>query len=87
MYLYIGPYLVVATRRKLLGKIENQDIFEADGFEVIPFVKSNYHLTESQVRPVIIVLLGREYNCLCPVRVKIAAGPEVIDYLCPVREI
>ena len=46
-----GPYLIVATQRKLLGKIENQEIFMIKQFEVIPFVKSNYHLSETQASP------------------------------------
>lgn len=49
--LFVGPYLIVATKRALVGKIEGHDIFEASGFEIIPFTKSTYHLSESQVRP------------------------------------
>ena len=48
--LFVGPYLIVATDRKLAGKVEAQEVFEARGFEVIPFTKSTYHLSDSQVR-------------------------------------
>ena len=34
-----------------MGKLETHDVFEAGGFEVIPFAKSTHHLSESQVRP------------------------------------
>jgi len=44
-----GPYLVVATKRTLVGKIQNDSIYEASEFEVLPFSKSMHHLTESQV--------------------------------------
>ena len=46
---YVGPYLIVATDRKLAGKIDNQDIYEVSGFEIIPFMASTHHLTEAQV--------------------------------------
>jgi hypothetical protein len=46
-----GPYLIVSTKRTVAGKIETKDIFEAAGFEVLPFARSTNHLSESQVRP------------------------------------
>ena len=44
-----GPYLIVTTGRSLVGKIEGQDIYEASGFQILPFARSTLHLSESQV--------------------------------------
>ena len=81
-----GPYLIVAKHRKLLGRIEGQDIFEASNFEVIPFVKSNHHMTESQVsynKQHLSCCVRTETTFMCPVMLYIV-HTVLLDFHCPV---
>ena len=49
-YLYsVGPYLIVGTAHREVGSIDNQKIFEMTRYELIPFLTSTLHLTQSQV--------------------------------------
>ncbi len=52
--------------RKLVGKLEGQDIYEVTKFEVIPFMGSTNHLTEAQVSDVCMGGVGGVGGCgLC----------------------
>ncbi|XP_019862322.1 PREDICTED: phosphatidylinositide phosphatase SAC1-like [Amphimedon queenslandica] len=44
-----GPYLLVGTQYRLVGIINGH---EMTNYDVIPFVKSTLHLTQSQVRDI-----------------------------------
>lgn len=44
-----GPYLIVATDKKQVGKIDGSVIYEITEFDVIPFTKTSIHLSEVQV--------------------------------------
>ena len=44
-----GPYLIVATDKKQVGKIDGSVIYEITGFDVVPFAKTSIHLSEVQV--------------------------------------
>ncbi|CAG9570831.1 unnamed protein product [Danaus chrysippus] len=44
-----GLYLVVAKYRILVGKINGQDIYQLAGTDIIPYARSNTHLTNKQV--------------------------------------
>lgn len=45
----IGPYLIVVTKKECLGSINGHLVYEVKGTELIPFSKTNIHLSESQV--------------------------------------
>ncbi|XP_049879957.1 phosphatidylinositol-3-phosphatase SAC1 isoform X2 [Pectinophora gossypiella] len=44
-----GLYLIVAKYRILVGTINGQDVYELAGYEMIPFSRTNTHLTSKQV--------------------------------------
>ncbi|KAI5633268.1 sacI-like domain-containing protein [Phthorimaea operculella] len=44
-----GLYLVVAKYRILVGKINGHDIYELAGVDIIPYSRSNTHLTNKQI--------------------------------------
>ena len=44
-----GPYLVVGTQHRLVGSIEGHQIYEMTHYDIIPFIGSTLHLTQSQV--------------------------------------
>lgn len=45
-----GRYLVVATHREFVGVINNQVIWRLAGHDLIPYIPSSIHLSETQVR-------------------------------------
>ncbi|XP_019857883.1 PREDICTED: phosphatidylinositide phosphatase SAC1-A-like [Amphimedon queenslandica] len=45
-----GPYLLVGTQHRLVGIINGHEIYQMTNYDVIPFVKSTLHLTQSQER-------------------------------------
>ena len=47
--LLAGPYLVVVTKRKLLGVLFGDEIWQMKEADIIPFPKGEMHLTETQV--------------------------------------
>ena len=47
---YLGPYLVVGTKHRLVGTIGGHEIYEMTHYDIIPFFKSTLHLTQSQVK-------------------------------------
>ncbi|XP_057291049.1 phosphatidylinositol-3-phosphatase SAC1-like [Hydractinia symbiolongicarpus] len=48
--LLAGPYLVVVTKRKLVGLISGEEIWQMKEANILPFPKGTMHLTESQAR-------------------------------------
>ena len=44
-----GPYLVVGTSHREVGSVEGHKIYEMTRYEIIPFLTSTLHLTQSQV--------------------------------------
>lgn len=44
-----GPYLVVITKRKFVGRISGHEIWKIQATEIIPFPKNLMHLNETQV--------------------------------------
>ncbi|KAG7300680.1 hypothetical protein JYU34_015005 [Plutella xylostella] len=44
-----GHYLIVAKYRICMGKINGHDIYQLAGHEIIPFSRSNTHLTSKQI--------------------------------------
>ena len=44
-----GPYLVLGTSHRQVGSIEGHRVHELTGHEIIPFVNSTLHLSQSQV--------------------------------------
>lgn len=44
-----GKYLVVATHREFVGVVNNQVIWRLAGHDLIPFIPSLIHLSETQV--------------------------------------
>ena len=47
---YVGPYLIVGTKHRLVGTIGGHEIYEMTHYDIIPFFKSTLHLTQSQVK-------------------------------------
>jgi hypothetical protein len=45
----VGPYLILVTNKKFVGNIDGHSVYEVTGTELIPFSKTNIHLSESQV--------------------------------------
>ncbi|XP_019852852.1 PREDICTED: phosphatidylinositide phosphatase SAC1-A-like isoform X2 [Amphimedon queenslandica] len=45
-----GPYLLIGTQHRLVGIINGNKIYHMTHYDVIPFVKSTLHLTQSQER-------------------------------------
>lgn len=45
-----GKYLVVATHREFVGVINNQVVWRLAGHDLIPYIPSLIHLSETQVR-------------------------------------
>jgi len=45
-----GSYLIVLTGRQLVGHINGQGIWAVTASEIIPYMKSQLHLTQQQVR-------------------------------------
>uniref|UniRef100_A0A1X7UQZ1 SAC domain-containing protein n=1 Tax=Amphimedon queenslandica TaxID=400682 RepID=A0A1X7UQZ1_AMPQE len=43
-----GPYLLIGTQHRLVGIINGNKIYHMTHYDVIPFVKSTLHLTQSQ---------------------------------------
>lgn len=50
LHLLAGPYLVVITKRKLAGVINNEEIWQMKEAEFIAFPKGTMHLTETQIQ-------------------------------------
>merc|ERR1719450_1432890 len=49
LHLVAGPYLVVVTKRKLVGVLFGDEIWQMKEADIIPFPKGEMHLTETQV--------------------------------------
>jgi len=49
IHLLAGPYLVVVSKRKLVGVLFGDEIWQMKEVEIIPFPKGEMHLTETQV--------------------------------------
>jgi hypothetical protein len=47
--MYIGPYLIVITRREKVGEIDQKTIWRVTGTEMISYQRTLLHLTEQQV--------------------------------------
>ena len=45
----LGPYLIVITRRTKVGEVNGHTIWKVTGTDVLPYKRTNYHLTEQQV--------------------------------------
>ncbi len=48
-YPMIGPYLLIITKRKLVGILNGHEIWQAQETDILPFPKNILHLTEDQV--------------------------------------
>ena len=46
---FVGPYLIIATGKKHVGKIDGCDIFLITEFDMLAFSRSNIHLSQEQV--------------------------------------
>lgn len=46
--LIAGPYLLVVTKKKLLGQINGQNVWQMTGAEIICCTRTLLHLTEKQ---------------------------------------
>ena len=46
---FLGPYLVIATDKKHEGQIDGCDIFLITKFDMVPYSKTNIHLSQEQV--------------------------------------
>jgi hypothetical protein len=51
--LIAGPYLLVVTKKKLLGQINGQNVWQMTGAEIICCTRTLLHLTEKQASIVI----------------------------------
>ena len=47
--LHAGPYLIVITKKKKVGEINGQTIWEMAGTEVLSYKRTSLHLNEQQV--------------------------------------
>ena len=45
----LGPYLVVITKKTLVGHIKGHEVWKIKGTDVLAFPRATLHLTESQV--------------------------------------
>ncbi|CAG0893390.1 unnamed protein product [Cyprideis torosa] len=50
IHLIAGNYLIVISKRRMLGQINQQPIYRAEEFEVLPFSRNTFHLNELQKR-------------------------------------
>ncbi|KJE90593.1 SACM1L protein [Capsaspora owczarzaki ATCC 30864] len=48
IHLLAGPYLLLITKKQLVGRLAGSDIFKATEIEMIPFARSHRHLSEAQ---------------------------------------
>lgn len=44
-----GPYLIVITKKSLVGNIYGQSIWKIDDTDIIPYARTMLRLTEEQV--------------------------------------
>jgi hypothetical protein len=51
--LIAGPYLLVVTKKKLLGQINGQNVWQMTGAEIICCTRTLLHLTEKQASIII----------------------------------
>ncbi|KAK3698605.1 hypothetical protein QZH41_014585 [Actinostola sp. cb2023] len=49
IHLLAGPYLIVITRKRLVGYIQGNEVWKVLGTEVLPFPRALLHLNEDQV--------------------------------------
>jgi phosphatidylinositol 4-phosphatase len=52
--LIAGPYLLVITKKKLVGQINGQQVWQMTGAEIICCTRTLLHLTEKQVKIIFI---------------------------------
>lgn len=45
----LGPYLVVITKKTLVGHIKGHEVWIIKGTDILAFPRATLHLTESQV--------------------------------------
>lgn len=57
-----GQYLVVATHREFVGVINNQVVWRLAGHDLIPFIPSLIHLSDSQVCSIVAVSWNKYVN-------------------------
>ena len=48
-YFPVGPYLLIITKRKLVGLLNGHEIWRVVETDILPFPKTVIHLTEDQV--------------------------------------
>ena len=48
--LLLGPYLLVVTKKRKVGELNGHAVWEVKGCDVIPFIRTDIHLNEAQVR-------------------------------------
>ena len=48
-FIALGPYLVVITKKTLVGHIKGHEVWIIKGTDVLAFPRATLHLTESQV--------------------------------------
>lgn len=48
-FIALGPYLVVITKKTLVGHIKGHEVWVIKGTDVLAFPRATLHLTESQV--------------------------------------
>ena len=46
---FVGPYLIVVTKKRFIGEIDGHFVYEATGSELVSFSRTTIHLAESQV--------------------------------------
>ena len=49
-FIALGPYLVVITKKTLVGHIKGHEVWVIKGTDVLAFPRATLHLTESQVQ-------------------------------------
>ena len=49
-HLHVGPYLIVAVKRRPVGSIDGSMVYEVIETDIIPFTKTTIHLSEPQVK-------------------------------------
>lgn len=47
--MFAGPYLIVITKKSLVGNIYGQSIWKIDDTDIIPYARTMLRLTEDQV--------------------------------------
>lgn len=49
IYFILGPYLIVITKKSIVGNIYGQSLWRIENTDIIPYARTMIHLTEEQV--------------------------------------